>query len=709
MSYRQILYWKWDDEDFIDGKYLRGIDDIARRSVFDTIYVALTWCRPTLNEPAGHEAIAAAAKRAHSHGIDFMFDIDVRPARREFFRRYPDRMLGMIGTIEVVLDSRGSASGETATGPSGDHYGVYHPVGARLVRAYAFREQGAGLERDSITDITASCALKQLEPDRVRVNITCGPNMAEMRALAFVAFEYDYPDIFSNELIDFHSELLDMYADVPLDGVTIDEWGAFPYPDFDFSGAWRRPWYSESLARRYERKTGRDIVLDFLYTRIPPAGDSAAQINAINDYYALLRETNVEIERFFYDSVKRIWGQDTFVGVHPTWFAIEELANTPEIWKNGIDWWDVPRDFGQTDEIMLYPVRTALAHKCGGAVFFNMWYGMGTGNVKTFWSEAWENLRWGGRTHTLSYECKAETSAVTELAPPGLLESVSEIEELVALANLFQRAAVKSNVLVVMGYPAVINWTVNVEDGVHWDIRRGAFVDCFHVANEVFKAGYVCDLVPSYEIDDGDLRFADGHLTYGTETYDALIYVRPEFSTPASLNFLESLLTDAGFPVALLGVCDLDSTGADASMRFNKLADAVALHLDAIDPREVIAVLDCWGIKRNDIPDGSRLQDGSVIICNRGPVHRGNALRLENVTVNGHKVDALCQDAFGIKLDEDGAIQRLFAGGLSEVRVDGNLVLRIPQPRDIYVERTPAGYRAADRGGRFVEWYDLPV
>lgn len=705
MSYNRILFWKWDDSDFVDGEYLRKIDDIARRSVFDTLLVAQTWCRPSLHEPAGKAAIAAACERAHSHGIRMLFDIDVRPARAEFLRRFPGRGLGIVGEIEVALNAHGQAAGETQTRESGDHYGNYYPIEARLLRAYAYSANHGGYEPGSLADVTARCRIVPGAPGTARVEFECGDEYAGRRAMAFVVFQYDYPDIFSPELLDYHRELMEMYSDVPLDGATIDEWGAFPHPGFDFSGAWRRPWYSDAFSRSYKRRTGRGLALDFLNTRVPPSGDPAAQIRAINDYYAALRERNVEIEQVFYNCVKQIWGAEAFVGVHPTWFAIEETANTPEIWKNGVDWWDVRRDFGQTDEIMIYPVRTALAHKWGGAVFYNMWYGMGS-DERTFWAEAWENLRFGGRTHTLSYECKAETPGVVELAKRGLLESVSEIEDLIGLANLFQKTAVSSNVAVVMGYPAAVNWTVNVEDGVHWRMDRGAFCDAFRVAQELFRAGFVCDLIASYEIDDGDLSFEGGKLAYGTQNYDALVYVRPEFSTGAALKLMREAV-EGGFPTAILGKCGEDSGGADVSAVFGEIASRARMYSESVDSAMVIEALKAWGIEVNDVENGSRLQDGSVIVCTRGQVRRGQRLAVESVMVKGHRVDAVCEDAFGIALSDDGNIERVFGGKLAEVRVDGEVVLKPDCARDIYVERTSDGCRAAETDGRRVRWYEV--
>ena len=705
MSYNQIIFWKWDDTDFQDEEYLRKIDDIAQRSVFDTILAALTWCKPSIHEPEAHRAVARAADRAHDRTIKFLLDIDVRPARSEFLRRFPNRTLAIVEPVIVELDEKGCAQSELSARESGDHYGKYLPIGPRVLRAYTYSMDGECYDASTLSDDTAACSLEARDECSGVVRINCGPEKSGLRACAFVAADYAYPDIFSQDLVDFHAELLEIYAQVPLDGATIDEWGAFPYPGFDFSGAFRRPWYSDSFAEYYSERTGSDLVLDFLNTLVAPSGDDAAQIAAINDYYDALRARNVEVEQFFYDSVKRIWGDDAFVGVHPTWFALEEAANTPELWKNGLDWWDVPRDYGQTDERAIHPVRLALAHKWGGAVFYNMWYTIGSLDLKTYWEEAWENLRYGGRTHTLGYECKGERGCVMELSGPGDLESVSQIEEIVRLANLFQRTSAKSNVAIVLGYPAAVNWKVNVEDGWHWDMRKGAFCDAFQAASDLFKAGYVCDLIPSYEIDDDDLRFADGGLSYGSETYDALVYVRPEYSTSASLAFLDSVVS-SGFPTAILGGCGQDAPGVNAADRLTSIAGRARLALAEADPAPVIEALKEWGISANDVPNGARFQDGSVIVCNKGRMHRGEKLKVRGVEVSGHVVDADCEDAFGIALDENGEIDRLFAGALREVRIDGEAAVKLALPSDIYIERKGAGYRRAHLDGRDIIWQD---
>ena len=147
---------------------------------------------------------------------------------------------------------------------------------------------------------------------------------------------------------------------------------------------------------------------------------------SINCYHAFIRQITINAEQTFYQNVKSTFGSGAFVGVHPTWFAIEETDNTPEVWKNGIDWWGVPRDYGFTDEIMLYPVRLALTHKAEANVFYNMWYGEGAGFLTSFFKEIYRNARYGGRTISLAYECRFER-VVQQLCRPGELEAVSPV------------------------------------------------------------------------------------------------------------------------------------------------------------------------------------------------------------------------------------------------------------------------------------------
>ena len=161
----------------------------------------------------------------------------------------------------------------------------------------------------------------------------------------------------------FNRELFAAYADIPLDGAAVDELSYMTSPFFDFTtGSYQKwdehPYYSHALDARYQAQYRRSLRLDYLNRFIGNAADPNEQLVSINCYHAFIRQITINAEQTFYQNVKSTFGSGAFVGVHPTWFAIEETDNTPEVWKNGIDWRGVPRDYGFTDEIMLYPVRT---------------------------------------------------------------------------------------------------------------------------------------------------------------------------------------------------------------------------------------------------------------------------------------------------------------------------------------------------------------
>jgi len=651
--YPKILFWKLDDADFQDGVIANKIQDIANRSVFDFLLLAMTWCKPKLSDPKVHDLMKEIEKQARSLGIGLALDIDVRPTRLEYLANHPESRLGIAEEVSGRLDNAGRMSASLKPHPTSDHYGSYSVHSVKLLAAKAFVRTGSNMaDWENAADISDKCTLSQAG-DEWNVSIDCDPVLAGREVLTYVLCQYDYPDIFSQELMDYHETLLEMYSDIPLTGITIDEWGAFPYPEFDFSYAWKRPWYSPGLAKRWQEKYGRSYIEDIFKMRFSPSYMPTGRDEMIWSLFTMLRESTTGFESHFYTKAKELWGRDAFIGVHPTWYAIAKNANTPELWKNGLNWWDVLRDCGQTDEIAPYPVRLALTHKTKGSVFYNMWYGMGTSDVATYWKDTWENLRYGGRTHYLGYECHAETPGVMELAPPGILESCSSMEELVSLANLFQRSSARSNVAIVMGMRDTESIDLNIDDQDRWDISNGVFAKAFETANDVFEAGWNCDLIPDYEIEDGDFKVVDGVPVYGNESYEAIIFTHVSLSAFLVEDFTSRL---ADIPYC---VCD--------------------------EPTDPVSWLNAQGIQPRDIPGGSRFHDGSVIMTGGWEKDRGNRLEVFGIEISGHVVDAVCEDAFGIALYPDGKLDRAFGGKLSEIRIDHKIVYS-GEPEDVYIE-----------------------
>src|SRR5690606_16455853 len=123
-----------------------------------------------------------------------------------------------------------------------------------------------------------------------------------------------------------------------------------------------------------DRTGGRDLLADLLLMHKGIEGREKERLQAINHFQEMARVRNVELEAGFYQVVKETFGPEGIVAVHPTWFPYPERR---EFKKNGLDWWAVKRDWAQTDEVVPFGIRTALAKKWNSPVWFNMYYRYG--------------------------------------------------------------------------------------------------------------------------------------------------------------------------------------------------------------------------------------------------------------------------------------------------------------------------------------------
>jgi hypothetical protein len=676
----QILYWKWDRKTLEEKTYRAKIDDICGRSVFTHIYVSPVWSEHEICDPLTVEAFHDAARLFRERDRWLVLDIDVRTARKTYAERYPDHLLWLWQTQEVKLPKKG-ARVTFKESPSGDHYGTYPVLDSRLVKVFLYK---VGRNGNRVPDTLREAGPGEFSATRESkdlcvVDIPGGPE-GVTHAFAIVAFQYEYPDIFSPKLVPFLEELVDLYRDAPLGGACLDEWGYPPYPGFGFSRAWKDPWYRSGEDEDAFARNALDVVR-------PAAGDAVRPDILSIERTKIVRDRCAEIENRFSDKVKGTWGGEAFVGVHPTWHAIDPVQNAPEIWKNGFDWFDVRRDYAQTDEFTPYPVRLALAHKWGDRPFFNMWYTCGSLDIDTYITESWTNARYGGRTHVLGYECPNETDSVMELAPPGLLEKVSKVEEAIALLNRVQESVAHSNVLIVLGTNAAVSPSTNHIDNGKWDLTRGTFVDAFQIAETLWRFGYICDLVPSTEIESGALTVGEnGRPGLGRNEYEAVLFVGPEYSSEAALVFLERVCSGS-VPLLMVGETARDSAGRDVRARFRKIAGKGSVWNYVPTGMQ----LDMWlrrkGIRPNELDGGAYFNDGMVVFTSHTRRPSGTPLRID-CEVDGRRVEAEAEDLFAIRLDGEGEVDRLAAGSLSFVRIGGEEALRKDPPEDTVREKS---------------------
>ncbi|OGP58983.1 MAG: hypothetical protein A2V67_19960 [Deltaproteobacteria bacterium RBG_13_61_14] len=690
-GFPRILSWKWGPDALSGSGHREKMEDILRRSGFDLIQIDPAGTGKTLFDDELRRRLAEVIELAHHRSRGVMLNLDPRPAAADFFQENPREMLGLIEIRRFPLGADGRASWESTPFELGEPGGLSFPFDHHETRVYAFDTDAAGRPvAGTLCDLTAEFATLSPEREpRIRVDVRVPSDHARRSLVVAAASLFRCPDLFGASFRDFFSKLLDACRSLKLDGISLEEWGfpAHPRPE----QADRLHWYSQHLTQAYQERTGRDLVHDLIFQPAPPAGSESLEVEVPNRYLELIRQVHAGLEEWFYDKGKELWGPRTFIGGHPTGSAVTARHHVMEVWRNGLDWWQAKRDFAQSSEQTLLALRTALAHKWGGTVFYHLWSSLGERRIESYFRETWQNARYGGRLVALGYECPDPQGVVLELRCEGGLEQVSAVLERIQFLNYFQRAQPDCPVLVLMGYPAVSHpLTAVMRDGVR-DLYCGPMAESYRLAQELWEAGILCDLVPSYEVEGGSLGLdREGRPRYGVQTYRAVIVAFPEFSRETTWHFLENCL-ERGVKLMVVGRATRDFYGREVKERFGKIIDrADFFSPDDPGPEDVIEMLKSFGIQPNPVRNGCRLLDGSVLVANPGEEGPGSPLGVD-LMADGHRVEARCEDLFGIKLSGAGEVERLCGCMLAEVKVDGKEVLKWEKPRHLVVERLADG------------------
>ncbi len=627
MSFPSILYWKWDDQHLRTDKYAAQIADIVARSPFSHIYITTHWCHEGLSCPATLAHLNRACRMIHDAGRKMILEVDVRAEKAAFAKKHPEHRAGFLywqtcsaGQGQCLFSIRGNQGGEL--------FGGDRQSGDALLEAIAYRTDGNGFIMDgSLRPVAATLH----RPDSGTVSVTWQPEDTPEQIFVAVWSIFDFPDLFSEAYYAEATHLMELAATISPDGAALDELCFMWHPDFDFTaGSYMTldncPIYSTGLDHAYRRHFGASYLHDVLY-RFASAPEDPRRVAATNRYFKCLRDGIAAAENNFYRQVKHYLGENAFVGAHNTWFCIEEVQNSPEIWRTGITWWSAQKDFGFTDEIMLYPVRTALAHKASAPIFYNMWYSEGTMELSTFYPEMWRNVRYGGRTISLSYECIHENHVVQQLHRKDELEAIAAIEQEIRGVDDFVQSAARCDVAIVTSLAALCNRQENLDRNGHWDIFQGKLKEVFTLTRDLWIAGWNCDLIGDNEIYDRHLAVnPDGYLSYGNQIYTCLILAYPQYAQAGLDGLLRQIARTGKTKLIFVGSGSVDFNGAP--MSDPRLVAPEAPYF-AIRPEigDLTGFLRDWDIQTNRVPSGCIMQDGSIVMTASAPERPvGNSL-----------------------------------------------------------------------------------
>lgn len=613
-----------------------------------------------------HDQVRKIAGYASEKWISLVADLDLRLALPTFEARYPHELQQMLVIKEIELKEKDTADVLFVSRNLQDHYQKPYPArSGSFVKAFKYHLTPEGLiDPGSLKEISDGCIVCSATKDSIYLKIPGNVMNASSHIFVMVSFTYRYPDVFSPHLTEFQNEIIRKYADAGLGGAHNDEWG-FPAALSEESVR-DEYWYTRHRASVYSKITdGRNLMNDILLIHKGIDGKQNERIRAINYFQQMARERNVELEENFYNMVKEVFGPEAIVAVHPTWFPYPERR---EFKKNGLDWWAVKRDWAQTDEVVPFGIRTALAKKWDSPVWYNMFYRyglpQGSENANDYEDELWSAALAGGRINNLP--------SVVDVK--GILGSdFIRAETRVRLLNYINPNPLNCPVAVVFGHASAMNWAGPAFEEVGMNL-----------VDSLWRLGIPADLIPSSEIGNKSLRIdQDGFISYGKQRYTAVVLYNPEFENRSIVTF---------FNRAAKGKTRLYRIG-DWTMDFNaNRLDGIRLlpkPLQTESSIEAITTEIPRLLEEKDIPlqtpatrviEGfghcsyappttgfSYLLDGTLLQVAGTKNRAGDTIR-SKMTIGKYDVEVDAIGVAAVKLDQRGNMEALAAGGLKSLK-----------------------------------------
>ena len=512
-NHPQIAYWFLTNEILENEKYLPELDNIIDHSLFDLIFLD---CRngPSFSNVAKmHPILEKIVARAHSRNIKIGFrthrENNIPPSDGEAER--------FIAEAETVLDhsGKGSCSLDARFMRSQSSYKK------EVYRIFVFKKTADGFYDPSslreITDFTSS-----VKEQTIQVNILAGKDFGGYTAYALGGFYYRSHSNFSPGAVDGTVKFIDNYADIPFDGVMLDEYGnAQVIPPWQLMfrfGSFRLRSLSPAMVEELESLTGEKAGMTMLHMRYAPSGQPEIRAKAINVYMDLMRQGPMHVENAMFQKAKEVYGNNCFVGAHNTF---HNSLIKDEIWDTGVKWWSIPREYGFTDEHTPTPTQMGIAMSYPAKAMYNMYY---DSKIKRFTTKTLTDLRYGIRTF---YHAFNDKQWGIGLEQPEAVGAITPVEKCARLMNLFNPSLPEIKLLVIFGNEALQNWYPKKSERGRYDINDQLKIE--EKALKIWKAGYRNALVPTDLISDGKLKLGPDHKpVLNGHTFDAVLFLYPQ-------------------------------------------------------------------------------------------------------------------------------------------------------------------------------------
>lgn len=670
VNHPEIGYW-FVSPDLLEGDYyLRYLDTIATTCPYSLIFLTAREGADFFNTKQFHPVFEKLVAAAHRY--DIKMGLQLWGNTRNVPLEHADRMI--IGD-EGKLDERGE------TGLTIHSRYIRFPdrlLKFDLFKVYAFKKKGEGFyDAGTLKDISSKCRAVAKDKQTLRVSIKAGKELAGYSVYVMTQQYCSQSSNFGADEIKRFTDALHAYGDIPFDGFALDEYGnkfvarsVQEGPHFEFRGQW----YSPDFARCFAEETGGSLENTLFETRYAPADSPEIRIRAINHYMDVMRSGALRVENAVMQEAKKIFGNDIFTGIHDTYH--NSLEND-EIWANGIAWWKVPREYGQTDEKTSLPVQMGVAITHFKNAMYNQYYDKVLAPVPV---KALTDLRYAVRTHYHAMHDKRPNRF--DLAMPEAVAIINKVENCARLLNRFNPSLPDIKLLVVFGMGALSNWYPDYGSRGTYDINEKLNIE--EKAKAIWNAGYMNALVPGDFIDNGQIKVqSDGRVSLHGHVFDAVVYLYPQYARATTLQFLEKLET-AGGKLMLVGNATHDFDARDVSKQFAAIAKKATVN--GFD----IKALPALGLQKNLLPDGCKNADGSFVFTNYPSLDHPVKARFQ-LQNNQNVWSGQYKGLLAISFTNDGRLQKLAAAGLQTLEMNGKIVLSFNEPTDVYFDRNQAG------------------
>ena len=661
-NFPELLYWFLTPSTLRDGQYLKDVDHIADDTPF-TLAFLTPRSGAKLTDSATHEKVSELVAAAHRKGLKIGIQFPFR-----IFDEKSDRSQDQ-STISEAEFSLGPDGDGTAT--LQDQMRIGKPLESRLLRVFAFKKTADGeYAPDSMRDVTDKTTQTAVSPGSVTIRVRGGSAFAGLTAYAMVESVYNWTDMFSPAYVQRVHHDLDQYRDIPLDGTALDEFG-YIVPPWPLTQPFRDRIGGKAFAETYERETGMNFVTALFNMRYSPAGHPEVRIEAIDKYWKHLREGPLAIEQEFYRYSRQLFGQATFAGIHDTYH--DHLTND-EPWTTGINWWQIPRQYGQSDEDIILPVRMGLLVSHPGNIMYDQFYGH---DIPKFAVKAMRDALYGARLHYHGYNDVGTWGA--DLSKSDFLSVIDPVEAKIRLLNQFDPAPPDLPLLIVFGMPAQLNWYPDAAARNPYDVNGK--LDIEKKSQQVWDAGYRCALVPTDLIDNGALSLnTSNQPVLNGHVFRAVIFLYPQYSTEKTIDFLDRYSRGGG-RLMTEGEMTRNFDGKDVSVVWQKIAAR------AIKTSFSVADIDALGMNKDPFaPSGARLEDGSLVQTDLASIQGGKPKPF-NFRLAGHEYTGSFAGLVALKVAPSGEVEKFACGQCSQLLRDGKNILKLQVPHDLVLKR----------------------